>query len=203
GKHSPDRVHAGSSSNPGPAPVADRLRGQPLLRPSARPGDAVRNGDVGALLVLRAAPPPGALHGRRAHRGRLRPPARPGVGHRGHLRGLGVPRLAAGRLGGGPAAGPAARHLHRRGAHHGRAPLHRPLRLRGAGHGGEGDVLPGADPDRAGHGAAQAEHLRHRGRPVPRGRRAARRGLLHLLHGDQHRRLLRPADHGDPGRVGG
>ena len=50
------------------------------------------------------------------------------------------------------------------------------------------------------HGAAQAEHLGDRRRPLPGGRRAPRRRLLDLLHGHQHRRVPRPARHRLPRR---
>ena len=62
-----------------------------------------------------------------------------------------------------------------------------------------GLLLPGAVPDRHRHRFPQAQHQRHGRRPLhPRGR-AARRRLLDVLHGDQHRRLLLAAGRRLPG----
>ena len=53
------------------------------------------------------------------------------------------------------------------------------------------DLLPRSLPDRHRNGTAQAERQRDGRRSLSRGRRAARRGILDLLRGDQHRRLSR------------
>ena len=180
-------------------PVAARLDGHLVLRTPARPVDAVLYRVVGAVLVLRDAPPAGAVHGGRADRRRNGDEPRPGGAHRGHLRRQRVPGLAPRRVGRRPAAGAAQGHLVRRHPDRAGARLHRPVGLAGRGR-PAGVLLPGAVPDRPRYGSAQAQHQRHRGRPVPRGRRPARRGVLHLLHGDQHRRPAGPAHHRLPGR---
>ena len=61
--------------------------------------------------------------------------------------------------------------------------------------GGQGAVLPRARPHRARHGTPQAEHLGDRRRSLSGRRRAARRRLLDLLHGHQHRLVPRPDRH--------
>jgi len=142
---------------------------------------------VGALLVLRAARHPHALHGRARLPGRTRALRRRG-GRR--LRPLRRKRLhdgAAGRLDCRPRAGPAARRSHRRDRDRDR-PLHdadqqRPLHLhRARGH-------------RHRHGPAQAEHEHDGRRPLCEGRPSPRLWVFDLLHGDQRRRA--------PGAAGG
>src|SRR5262249_61903181 len=89
-----------------------------ILRPPARPADALLHGDVGALLVLRHARHPDPLHGGRAG-GR-----RPGLlGCKGrndlrHLHRDGLPRVAARRLDRRPLPRPAPGGPLRRRAHH-------------------------------------------------------------------------------------
>ena len=165
-------------------------------RAPARTPDPLSHGDVGALLLLRAAPSARPLHVGGASEGRLRFRPRRGVGHRRHLRRERLPRVAAGRMGGRPAARTPTRDTLRRCLHLGGTHLDRTLRICRE----QAALLPRARSDSLRDGAAQAEHLRNRRRPLPGGRRATRRGLLDLLHGHQPRLVPRPARHGLPRR---
>ena len=61
-----------------------------------------------------------------------------------------------------------------------------------AAHAGRALFFVGAPRHHPGQRPLQAQHLGHGGQPLPRGQRAQGLGLQHLLHGDQHRGLLRP-----------
>ena len=176
--------------------VTERPR---LLRPSARALDAVLHRDVGAVLVLRASA--------RSSSSSCPPRSRDGgfgfdAAQASAIVGIYAACVYLASLPGGWVAD---RWLGLRRAIWWGGVLiavghlsHRAVARRSPQQG----LLPRPHPHRDRHRAAQAEHLGDRRRSLPRGRRAARRRLLDLLHGDQHRRLHRAAHHRLPRRAG-
>ena len=159
-----------------------------VLRPSARPVDALLHRDVGALQLLRHAGAAHPLHDRAGRGGRA------GIRDERRRRGLravhvdGLHDQPAGRLDRRSPDRPAARRALRR----------HPDRLRPLQHGlpVADDVLSRPDADRPRHRAAEGQRRRHR-RPAVRARRSApRRRLLDLLHGHQPGRVHRAAGRG-------